>query len=157
MTDKANSSHASRLHRGQKRLLVLVVALGVIMLADTLYLLVVRLAGGLGIDRLAVAGLSLPRVYQVMLVSHTGVGLVLVLLALAFVEWHLPAVWRRSRVQAIVTGAVTVLLGLGLAVTGLFILSEANSRDNAWAWWCHVAAAAGLPVFYLAHRRLSPV
>jgi len=155
VTDKANSSHASRLHRGQKRLLVLVVALGVIMLADTLYLLVVRLAGGLGIDRLAVAGLSLPRVYQVMLVSHTGVGLVLVLLALAFVEWHLPAVWRRSRVQAIVTGAVTVLLGLGLAVTGLFILSEANSRDNAWAWWCHVAAAAGLPVFYLAHRRLS--
>lgn len=151
MTEKADRLPPSRLHSGQKRLLALVVALGVVMLADTLYLLAVRLAGALDIERLAVTGVALPKVYQTLLLSHTGIGLVLVLVALAFVEWHLPAVWRRSRAQAIVTGVVTAVLGLGLAVTGLFILSEANSRDNAWAWWCHVIAAAALPGFYVAH------
>ncbi|MFH1570758.1 MAG: hypothetical protein ABIL09_22390, partial [Gemmatimonadota bacterium] len=155
MSTAPDSTPPSRLRPAQKRLLALVVGLAVLMLADTLYLLGVRLAGALGIGSFGVAALALPKTYQALLLSHTGMGLVLVLVALAFVEWHLPAVWRWSRRRAIVTGVVTVLLGLCLTLTGLFVLSEANSRENAWAWWSHVAAAALLPAFYVAHRRLS--
>ena len=139
----------------QKRLLLVVVGLGVLMLADTLYLLANRAAGALGIGYFAVTDISLPRFYQSMVLWHTVGGIILVILALAFVEWHLPTVWRRHRRRAIYTGLASVTLGVTLLVTGLFILTEANSRDNAWAWWCHVIAAAALPVFYLAHRRIS--
>lgn len=125
------------------------------MLANTLYLLINRGALAAGLGYFAVTDISLPQFYQGMVLSHTGLGIVLVVLTLAFVEWHLPSVWRRHRRRAIYTGLVTVLLGGVLLVTGLFILSEANSRQNAWAWWLHIAAAAALPVFYLAHRRIS--
>ena len=145
----------TRLSSMHRRLLAVVVGLGVFMFADTLYLLANRAAAALGIDYFAVTEISLPRFYQAMVLSHTGVGILLVVLALAFVEWHLQHVWRRSRKQAIYTGIVSTVLGLVLLVTGLFILTAANSRENAWAWWCHVLAAAALPGFYLAHRRLS--
>lgn len=145
----------SRLSFYQQRALLLVVALSVLMLADTLYLLAHRAAAALGSTYFAVTDISLPRFYQGMILSHTGLGLVLVIITLAFVEWHLPAVWRRHRRQAIVTGLVTLGLAAALTVTGLFIVSDANSRGNAWAWWLHVFAAAALPAFYLAHRRIS--
>ena len=145
----------SRIGPRQKRLLQLVVVLAVFMLADTLYLSTNRLADALDIQYFAVSDLSLPKFYQGMVLSHTGVGLVLMLLGLGFVGWHLPAVWRRSRVRAIYTGLITLLLGLILSVTGLFILSAANSRENAWAFWIHVGAALLLPVFYLIHRQVS--
>ena len=151
----APAPRRSRLGLLQKRLLLLVVGLGVLMLADTLYLLANRAADVLGLGYFAVTDLSLPRFYQSMVLWHTVGGIILVILALAFVEWHLPTVWRRHRRRAIYTGLATVTLGLALLVTGLFILTEANSRDNAWAWWCHVAAAAALPALYLAHRRIS--
>ena len=125
------------------------------MFADTLYLLVNRLADSLQIGYFAVTETSLPKFYQVMVLSHTGAGLLLVVLAVAFVELHLPAVWRRSRRRAIATGIVTIGLGLLLTVTGLFILSAANNRENRWAFWSHVGAAALLPLFYLLHRRTS--
>ncbi|MEE2659613.1 MAG: tetratricopeptide repeat protein [Candidatus Latescibacterota bacterium] len=145
----------SRLNRTQRCLLQLLVGLAVFMLADTLYLLANRAANALGIAYFAVTETSLPKFYQGMVLSHTGVGVVLVILALAFVEWHLPAQWRSYRKQALYTGGMTAVLGGVLLVTGLFILSEANSRENAWAWWLHIAAAAALPVFYIAHRRIS--
>jgi tetratricopeptide (TPR) repeat protein len=129
--------------------------LGVLMMADTLYLLANRAAEAAGLDYFAVTDISLPQFYQGMVLSHTGLGIFLVVLTLAFVEWHLPQVWRRNRRQAIATGVVTATLGVVLLVTGLFILSEANSRDNNWAWWLHVLAALALPAFYLAHRRIS--
>ena len=47
------------------------------------------------------------------------------------------------------------LLGVALLVTGLFILSAAASRENAWAWWSHVIAAAIVVGAYIAHRVVS--
>ena len=145
----------SRLNGSQRRLLQIVVGLGIFMVADTLYLSTNRLADTLDIKYFAVTDLSLPKFYQGMILSHTGVGLVLMLIGLGFVAWHLPSVWRRSRVRAIYSGLITLFLGLILTVTGLFILSAANSRENAWAFWSHVVAALLLPAFYLAHRRVS--
>ena len=89
----------------------MVVALGVFMVADTLYLLTNRLADALDFDYFAVTDISLPKFYQVMVLSHTGVGWVLVVLAMGFVAWHLPAVWRKSRKRAIYTGIATLTLG----------------------------------------------
>ncbi|MEW6755647.1 MAG: tetratricopeptide repeat protein [Candidatus Latescibacterota bacterium] len=145
----------SRLRTPQKRLLAVVVGLGVFMLADTLYLLVNRLASLLHLGYFAVTDTSLPAFYQVLVLSHTGVGLALVVAAAGFVVWHLPTVWRRHRRRAIYTGAATAVLGLTLAVTGLLIVSAASNRDNPVAYWGHVAAAVLVPAFYLAHRRFS--
>ena len=150
-----NNQEPSRLNAAQKRLLQVVVGMSVFMLADTLYLLINRLADTLRIGYFAVTETSLPKFYQGMVLSHTGVGLVLLVVAVGFVIWHLPAVWRRNKTQAIYTGALTLALSLVLGVTGLFILSAANSRENAWAFWAHMAAAAALPLFYLLHRRAS--
>ena len=145
----------SRLNRPQQRLVAVLVALGIFMLADTLYLLTNRLADALGLQYFAVTEISMPKFYQGLVLSHTGMGLILVALAVAFVLWHLPAVWRKNRRRAIYTGMATAALGLLLCLTGLFILSAAQSRDNAWAYWSHASAAALLPVFYLLHRRIS--
>ena len=145
----------SRLNQSQKRLLSIVVGLGAFIVANTLYLLFNRLADALDISYFALTRISLPEFYQGMVLSHTGVGLILVLVALSFVAWHLPAVWRKNRRRAIYSGVLTLILGLILGVTGLFILSAANSRENAWAFWSHVGAAALLPLFYLTHRRFS--
>ncbi len=145
----------SRLNAAQQRFLLALMFFGVFMIANTLYLLVNRLADTFGISYFAVTDISLPKFYQVMVLSHTGIGLLLVVLALAFVIWHLPAVWRKNRKQAIYTGIVTLVLGLVLAVTGLFILSASSNRGNALAYWGHAGAAALIPLFYLAHRRLS--
>ena len=78
----------SRLSAVQQRAVLVVVALGVFMVADTLYLLVNRLAEALDIDYFAVTDISLPKFYQGMVLSHTGVGLLLVALAVAFVAWQ---------------------------------------------------------------------
>ncbi|NKB66541.1 MAG: tetratricopeptide repeat protein [Candidatus Latescibacteria bacterium] len=145
----------SRLNKTQQRFLLLVVALGVFMLADTLYLLSNRLGNALHIGYFAATEVSMPKFYQGMVLSHTGVGLVLVALAAVFVLWHLPRVWRKTKKRAIYTGLATVGLGLALVLTGLFILSAAQSRDNAWAYWIHVGAALLIPIYYLLHRRAS--
>ena len=86
----------SRLSARQQRTLLAVVALGVFMVADTLYLLTNRLADALDSAYFAVTDISLPKFYQGMVLSHTGVGLLLVVLAMGFVAWHLPAVWAQE-------------------------------------------------------------
>ncbi|MBI2503994.1 MAG: tetratricopeptide repeat protein [Candidatus Latescibacteria bacterium] len=154
-TEKDSRQGPSRLNLRQKRLLLVVISMAVFMLADTLYLLINRLADLLRVGYFAVTETSLPKFYQAMVLSHTGVGLPLLVAAVGFVIWHLPAVWRRNKTQAIYTGALTLGLGLVLGITGLFILTAANSRENAWAFWSHVAAAFLLPLFYLLHRRVS--
>ena len=130
-------------------------ALAIFMLANTLYLLLNRLADAAGWSVFAVGETSLPHLFQVMVLSHTGVGLLVVSLMLAFGFGHLPKVWKRYKRPSGITGIVYMVLGIILAVTGLFILTASASRDNNWAWWIHVIAAAGAPVAYMLHRMRS--
>ncbi|UCG34288.1 MAG: tetratricopeptide repeat protein [Phycisphaerales bacterium] len=138
--------------RSQQAWLTGGLALAAFMIADTLYLLANRLAGLVGFQHLAAAETLLPRVFQVAILSHTAVGLVMAAVLLIFAVWHLPRVWLRRGRRALVTGIGVVLVGLVLAMTGLFIMTEANSRGNAWAWWTHIAAAALVIILLASHR-----
>ncbi len=146
----------SRLTGAQRRLLKVVVVVGIFMLADTLYLLCFRLADWFDLRIFALTETSLPGLYQAMVLSHTGVGLALAGIAIVFALWHLTRVWiRRRNRTALFSGLLVLTLGLALAVSGLFILTEANSRDNRWAFWAHAVCAVLVPALYLAHRRAS--
>ncbi|MEE8170055.1 MAG: hypothetical protein V3T70_05855, partial [Phycisphaerae bacterium] len=100
---------------------------------------------------------SIPRLFQVMILSHTGLGALTVLSVLIFAGIHLPRVWKRHRRPTVASGIVLATSGVVLAVTGPFIVYAAASRDLAWVWWMHVAAAALAPVAFAAHRNLSLV
>ncbi len=146
----------SRLTRAQRNLLRVSVALGVFMVGNALYLLCYRLGDWLGWHVLVPSETFLPTIYQIILLSHTAAGLLLAAIVLSFAVWHLTRVWplRRNRV-ALAAGLLTVALGLVLAVSGLLILSEANTRANQWAFWTHVVCALLVPTLYILHRAAS--
>ena len=134
----------------------MIVGLGVFMLANTLYLLVNRMIDSFGLRTMSVTESSLPKWFQFLILAHTGVGLVLALVATAFALWHLTRVWiRRRNRRALVTGLLVLTFGLVLSVTGFFILSAANSLDNRWAYWLHVVTAVLVPLLYALHRSFS--
>lgn len=141
---------------GRLRILLRVLlGIAVVMLANTLYLLTNRAADGLGWDFFAVGETSLPKLFQAMVLTHTGLGLFLASLALAFFSAHLGVVWKRRHRASIVSGVGFVAVALVLVVTGLFILTAAATRDHRWAWWTHVVCAALIPLGYAAHRWVS--
>ena len=128
------------------------VGLGIFMLANTLYLLLNRLADALDWTFFAAGETSLPQFFQTMILSHTGVGLLAVILMLVFGVGHLPKVWKRYKRPSGLSGIAYTVVGLLLAITGLFILTSSASRDNSWAWWLHVICAILAPAGYLVHR-----
>jgi len=138
-----------------KGLLIAALVLAAFMLANTLYLLLNRLADALGWRFFAASDISLPQLFQAMVLTHTGVGLLLVSLMLIFAVMHLFKVWRRHHQSSVVSGISFVITGLVLVVTGMFILTAAASRNNKWAWWAHVICAALIPLGYFFHRAVS--
>lgn len=128
------------------------IVLAIFMLANTLYLLLNRFADAIDWSFFAAGETSLPAMFQVMILSHTGLGLLLAVLMLGFGIGHLPKVWKRYKQTSGLTGIFYVTIGLILAITGLFILTSSASRDNNWAWWLHVTCAALAPTAYIAHR-----
>lgn len=138
-----------------KKILWLALILSVFMLANTLYLLITRWADMLEISFLSAGEASIPNLLQLMILSHTGVGIVLVLLMLLFGFLHLPRVWKMYRRKSGLTGIAYMIVGIALGITGLFILTAAASRENNWAWWLHVIFAVLAPAGYLMHRLSS--
>ncbi|MEZ4700000.1 MAG: tetratricopeptide repeat protein [Rhodothermales bacterium] len=141
--------------RPLRMVLRIAMALAVFMLANTLYLLANRLAEQLGLTFFAAGDTSLPALFQAMVLSHTGVGLLVVVLMLVFGIGHLPQVWKRYKRPSGLTGIGFTVLGLILGITGLFILTSSASRDNSWAWWLHVVTAFAAPTAYVLHRLRS--
>lgn len=154
----------------QQRVLFAVIVLALFMIANTLYLFSNRVADAFNWDYFAITEFSLPKFYQSMVLAHTAFGLILIFLALGFVVWHMATLWpwklKDRRIwkkrftndrlrKAMLSGAGVVLLGLILAISGLFIMTEANSRDNVWAFALHVGAALLIPAIYLIHRLAS--
>ncbi len=148
----------SLLTRRQRAWLGAALALSALLLANTLYLLGNRatslLPGGPG-ERVAEGTYAISTLFQVMVLSHTGLGFVVVALLLVFSVWHLPRVWARHRRRNVMTGLAFLVAGLTLAVTGPFIMFAAASREHTWVWWIHVVAGALVPITYVVHRSVS--
>jgi tetratricopeptide (TPR) repeat protein len=145
-----------RLRPGQRRLYAVAAALSVYVFANALYLLAVRLSEeGFGLGLFALSDIALPKFHQAMVLSHTAVGVLLAGVFSGFAYSHARDMWKRNRRAAVWSGVSSVILGGVLAGTGLFILSEANSSENAWAWWIHVILAGAVPGLYVAHRQFS--
>lgn len=142
----------SRLSAVPRAVLFGVGLLAVLVAANTLYLLLVRFG-------VLVAGqeVTASRVFQALLLGHTGLGAVLVAIMVVFAGLHLPRVWTRRAATSLATGILTIGIGALLLLTGLFILTEAATRAHRWVWWLHVGAAAGSPIVYVLHRRASVV
>ena len=121
----------SILPRGLRRLLAVALVVAVFMVANTLYLLINRLADAINWRFFAVGETSLPQLFQTMVLTHTGIGIVLALLMLVFLVAHLPKVWKRYHKASVVSGAFYATVGLLLVITGLFILTAAASRDSS--------------------------
>jgi tetratricopeptide (TPR) repeat protein len=131
--------------------------LAALLIANTMYLLGNRfglLPGGPG-ERLVDGTYTITKLFQVMVLSHTGLGFVTVLLFLVFVLRHLRVVWRWRRRRAIWTGVALLAAGFVLAGTGPFIMYAAASQEHAWIWWTHVLVAAVVPIAYIVHRLVS--
>lgn len=143
-------SHLRLLGRGQRRLLLVLLAGAALLLANSAYLALAAHAGGIGEDPHL-----LPLTYQAMLLMHVALGLLLVVPAVAFALWHLGRALKKRRPNTARTGLLVLGLGLFLAVSGLFILTEANSTTNRWAFIGHQAAAVLLPLAYFWHRWIS--
>ncbi|MCG8468002.1 MAG: hypothetical protein MJB57_07280, partial [Gemmatimonadetes bacterium] len=133
----------------------LVVGIAIFMLANTLYLVANRLADNAGWEFFAIGETTLPKIFQVMVLTHTGVGLLLALLMFGFLAAHLPKVWRRKHPASIFTGVGMGLVGGVLTLSGLFILTAAASQENSWAWWAHVGSAVLVVSGYAGHRFVS--
>ena len=147
----------SLLTPGLRRLLWFFLAPALALLANTVYLVLVRVADVVGVPQVALNDNSLPVVFQAMVLSHTGLGILVVSLGLAFLIWHLPAVWKRRHRASVVSGISLGLAAVLLLVTGLYILTEAASRDNRGVWWLHVLVAVAGPAAFLVHRFTSYV
>ena len=116
------------------------IAIAVFMLANTLYLVANRFADYLNWEVFAVGETTLPQLFQVMVLTHTGVGLLLAAVMFGFLAAHLPTVWKRKHRGSILTGVGMGVVGGVLVTTGVFILTAAASRENSWVWWAHVAS-----------------
>lgn len=135
---------------------VFVLLLAVLTLANTMYLLGVRLAEFVA-PPLAGTGAAVSAYFQAMLLGHSALGSLLVVAALSFSALHLNRVWPRRSGRSIATGLGTIGLGLTLFATGAWIIGRGAGSEGGAVWWLHVAAAAGLPVLYAWHRSSSVV
>ena len=142
------------LTKKQRGLFLLVFCLGVYMFINTLYLLFASHVFGVGKNPEV-----LPVFYQAMLVTHLVFGIVLVAIAVVFITLHVikmhkkrrPRAWMRSSGGSLAFALVMLL------VSGFFILTESNSRENYWIFVSHQALAFVCLSAYFAHRMLSRI
>lgn len=132
------------LTRGQRRLHVVVLALGIFLVANAAYLFF-----------LPPPERTLPGFYQWMLVSHVVVGAALLLPMTWFVVWHLRRALAMRNRRAVWTGVAITAAAYALFVTGLFLFTRANSVENRWALRSHQWLAVLVPLGYVFHRYIS--
>lgn len=153
-------SKGSVLHRltlltpKQRNLFLIGFVAGLVMVVNTIYLLISGHVAGISTDPEI-----LPVTYQVMLVLHLTLGIAFVTIAAIFVGLHVKKVYSRKvkRPWMRTSGAIAITSIICLMLSGFFILSESNSRDNFWIFVSHQVLAALLVGGYTAHRFLSRI
>src|ERR1700722_17543347 len=124
------------LSRGQWRLHATIGVFYAVVVATALYLAV-----------RAPAADTFPRPFQVVLLSHLGLGTLVIIVGVAFVVWHLAPALRTRHGTAIATGLGLTALASLLLVTGLGLL-VGGAADRAYvARVAHGAAALLIPLF----------
>lgn len=142
-----SSSKLALLSPSQKVLLRVLIGLGVLIVANSLYL-----AGYTAWQELTGARARLLAFYQWNLVAHFALGVLLVALAVVFTALHLKKALRRRRWHTVGTGLVALLASLVLLQTGLALLELGNSAANRGLFHTHrLAGLVGL-FAYVAHR-----
>jgi hypothetical protein len=141
------------LTRGQRVLLRVLVFGGLLLCADALFLVLFRVTEST--TRFRLPPDTLPTFYQLAVGGHTWLGILLTPVALVFAAWHLGRAWARRHGVAISTGASLILSMLGLMFTGIFILSQANSRENRGMFWAHMGLGGAMLALYVTHRVTS--
>lgn len=131
------------------------IVLAAFMLANSLYLLIYRLGENAGWTFFSSSPIYLSKLFQVMLLSHTGVGITLTIVMLVFVFAHFPKVLRRKHKSSIISGLIYIICGLILTVTGLFIFTKSASYNNQFAWWLHVFCGILVIFSHWLHRKVS--
>ena len=134
----------------QRRWFAIGLILAILMVANSLY---VVLAGH--VAQIGQIPTVLPVTYQLMLVMHIVIGILFFAAAALFALSHLQRMYRLRTKWARLTGTLLLTAITFLFVSGFFILTEANSKENAWIFIGHQVAAAGLLAIYLIHRLLS--
>jgi tetratricopeptide (TPR) repeat protein len=134
----------------QRRIFFLVTILAIAMAANTLYLVFAGHLAGIGRDPEV-----LPGIYQWMLVIHVTFGILTFAVAAGFAATHIARVYRIRKLPSRYTGITVVAAISVLLLSGFFILSEANSRENAWIFLAHQLVALLIAASYIAHRFLS--
>lgn len=142
--------HLRLLTATQRKVFTAIFVLACLMVVNTLYLVFASHIAGIGRDPEV-----LPVTYQVTLVSHIVLGILAFAVALFFIFSHIRRIWRVKTRENRITGIVLAASTLFLLVSGFFILSEANSRENFWIYVGHQAAAGLLLIAYLWHRLIS--
>lgn len=143
-------SSTSILGDGQRKLVHWVLGGTALMLANSAYLALAGHVAGVGDDPHV-----LPGSYQVALVFHLVIGIATFVPAMVFTIWHMSTRPERAARGSTTLGILVLGLALFLTLSGFFILSAANSRENRWAFIGHQVAAVLLPLIYLAHRLAS--
>ena len=90
-----------------------------------------------------------------MLVGHVTLGILTFAAAAGFAATHVARVYRIRKLPSRYTGITAVAAIAVLLLSGFFILSEANSRENAWIFLAHQLVALLIAAAYIAHRFLS--
>lgn len=129
-------------------------AVAVVAILNTAYLLLASHVFGIGENPEV-----LPVFYQVMLIVHLAVGVLLTVVFGLFVFLHVRKILRiqRRRPWMRLSGSFVIGSLAMLLASGLFILEESNSRENFLIFLSHQALAVGLVAAYFAHRYLSRV
>ncbi|MGQ0613851.1 MAG: tetratricopeptide repeat protein [Planctomycetaceae bacterium] len=131
------------LTRAQRKYLRVLLAVALFVLANSAFLFLAHRQDAMGLF------------YQLMLIAHVVGGVAVLLLATLFLLWHLRRVRNLLRFPAVSSGVGLTLAAYLLFATGLFLFSEANTRENAWILLAHQLLGILAPALYATHRLVS--
>ena len=138
-----------------RRLLAVVLALFGLLAVNSLYLVVMNLAGQL--SRQSYENYF----YLLMFLAHLGLGLLLLVPALLFGALHLRRAWRRDNRYAVRAGlalysSVIVLFVSGILLTRFGFFEVNDPRVRAVAYWLHALAPLAVIWLFVLHRLAGP-
>jgi tetratricopeptide (TPR) repeat protein len=140
---------------GLRRLLAVALVLFGLMAINSLYLISVTALE-------SVSGETYQNyLYLLLFLAHLGIGLLLLLPALAFGALHLRRAWRRQNRNAIRAGiglylSLILLFASGILLTRFGFFEVNHPLIRTWAYWVHVITPLTVAWLFILHRLAGP-